>query len=110
MSSAEYSFLMLPKTAAYSIKDYFDPATKFGNVGALLTSIIAFAIAAAGLVFFFMLVWGGMKYSLARGDEKAVQDARKALTNAIVGLLIIVAAFIIINLVSLVGTGGFAFP
>jgi len=99
----------LPRVDSFSIRDYFSPAGNFANVGDLLTSIISFAIAAAGLVFFAMFVWGGIRYSMARGDDKAVMEAKRTLTNAIVGLLIIVAAFIIINLVSFATRGSAIF-
>ena len=37
----------------------------------------------------------------ARGDEKATQAARATLTSAVIGLLIVLGAFAIINLIGL---------
>ena len=54
-----------------------------------------------GLIFFALLVWGGIRYMLARGDEKATQAARGVLTNAVTGLLIVISAFAIITLIGL---------
>ncbi len=89
-----------------NIGDAFKFGTKgvkdvFPNFGVLLTSVVNFAIAAAGLIFFFMLVWGGMRYMLARGDDKLIVDARQTVTNAVIGLLIVVASFAIIKLIAL---------
>lgn len=76
----------------------------FKNLGELVTSVVNFALAAAGLVFFFMLILGSMRYMLSRGDDKLITEARQTLTNAVVGLLIIIASFAIIKLLE-VATG-----
>lgn len=76
----------------------------FGNFGELVASVVNFALAAGGLVFFAMLIWGGMRYMLARGDDKLIMEARQTVTNAVIGLLIIVSSFAIIKLIS-VATG-----
>lgn len=64
----------------------------------IIAGIITLVIAIAGLVFFFMLIFGGIRYLTAGGDEKAIQEARRSLTTAVVGLIIIVAAFLIAQL------------
>ena len=56
----------------------------------LATSLV---LAFAGLIFFAMLVMGGFRFLTAGGDEKSIQEARKSLTNATIGLIIIVSAF-----------------
>ncbi|MEX0617221.1 MAG: pilin [Candidatus Woykebacteria bacterium] len=68
------------------------------DLNTIIKSSVALALAIAGLIFFVMLVVGGFRYLTAGGDEKAAQEARKALTNAAVGLVIIVASFLIAQL------------
>jgi hypothetical protein len=51
------------------------------------------------LVFFFILILGGLKWITSGGDEKAVGAARAQITNALIGLAIIFAAWAIINLI-----------
>ncbi len=68
--------------------------------GGLVTQILQLLLAAGGLVFFLMLLWGGLRYMLARGDEKAVSDARSTLTNAGIGLLLMITSLIIIRLIA----------
>lgn len=74
----------------------------FPDFGSLVTALINFALAAAGLVFFFMFVWGGLRYMLARGDDKAISDARQTVTNAVIGLLIVISSFVIIGIIAAV--------
>ena len=73
----------------------------FPNIASLVTAIIAAATALMGLIFFALLIFGGIRYMLARGDEKATQAARGVLTNAVIGLLIVLGAFAIITLIGL---------
>ena len=60
----------------------------------------------AALIFFFMLIWGGFRYMSAGGDPKNADAARQTLTNATVGLLIVVASFVIIEVVTRVTKTG----
>jgi len=69
----------------------------FSNIGELFTRVVKAALAIAGLVFFAMVVWGGLRYLNAGGDPKAVEAARNALVSAGIGLLIVVVSFVIIE-------------
>lgn len=73
----------------------------FPSIASLVTAIVAAIDSLMGLIFFALLVWGGIRYMLARGDEKATQAARGVLTNAVTGLLIVISAFAIITLIGL---------
>jgi hypothetical protein len=79
----------------------------FPSIGVLFTRIIIFALAAAAFIFFMMLIWGGFRYLSAGGEPKNAEAARQTLTNAAVGLLIVVASLVIIEIVTrVVGTPG----
>ena len=46
-----------------------------------------------------MLVWGGLRYILSGGDNKKITDAKNTILYAIIGLIIAVLAFAIVNFV-----------
>ncbi len=73
---------------------------KFPDFGSLVTFILLLIITVGALLFFFMLIYGGIRYMLARGDDKAVTDARATLTNAFFGLLLMISALVIIRLIA----------
>lgn len=73
---------------------------RYQNFGGLVTQILLLILAVGALAFFFMLLWGGLRYMLARGDEKAVSEARGTLTSAAIGLLLLVSAIVIIRLIA----------
>src|SRR3989344_3714843 len=59
---------------------------------------INIAFAAAGLLFLAMFFVGGIGYITAGGDPKSAQAARDRLKNALIGLIVVVAAFAITQL------------
>lgn len=65
----------------------------------LFSNFISVILAFAGIVLFIMLVTGGFRYLVSGGDPKAVEAAKGTLTQAIVGLVILVLAFLILKLI-----------
>jgi len=49
----------------------------------------------AGLIFFFMLILGGIKWILSGGDKGATESARSQVTSALIGLVIVFSAWAI---------------
>ena len=64
----------------------------FGN---LVGVILGFA----GIVLFIMLLIGGLKYMTAGGEPPKIEEAKKTLTIAIGGLILVMLAFLIIKLI-----------
>lgn len=67
-------------------------------LGVVLTRALQFAIVSAGLVFFVKLVSGGFLYLTSAGDQGKVQAATKEITNAVIGLIIVISTFFIIQI------------
>lgn len=72
----------------------------FSNIGQLFTNILYVFLAAAALVFLAMMIWGGLRYINAGGDPKNAESARSTLTNAGIGLLIVVLSLAIIEIIT----------
>lgn len=64
-------------------------------IGTLLTIILIFAI----VIALFFLIYGGIKWVLSGGDKTAVEAARNHIIAAIVGLVIALLSFFILNFV-----------
>lgn len=67
----------------------------FKNIGSLLTVLVQLVFFVAGLAFFFNLILGGIQWINAGGDQKAMASARGRITSAVIGLIIVVAAYAI---------------
>lgn len=64
---------------------------------AIFNNIVGVVLAFAGIVLFIMLISGGFKYITAGGDPKGVEEAKKTLTYAIGGMVLLAAAFLILR-------------
>lgn len=67
---------------------------------AIFKLLIYWALVFAGVVAVFLIVLSGFKFVTSGGDPKQVGTARQTLTWAIIGLVIILVSFFIINLIS----------
>lgn len=74
---------------------------KLGGITAssFISGAIRFLLVVAALVFFFMLVVGGIQWIVSGGDKAATESARKKITNALIGLAIVFAAWAIVTLI-----------
>lgn len=66
----------------------------------LITGLIKGAMLVAAIVFFFMLVFGGIRWIMSGGDKGQTEAARNQITAALVGLVIVFAAWAIVQLIS----------
>lgn len=64
----------------------------FGNVVNIILGI-------AGITFFILLLSSGLKFITSGGDPKALEGAKKTLTYAIGGLLLIILSYLILVLI-----------
>ncbi len=63
-------------------------------------NIVSVAVTLAGLAIFVMLIVGGFKYLTSGGDPKAQEQAKNTMTYAVFGLVLIIAAYLILNFVA----------
>jgi lysylphosphatidylglycerol synthetase-like protein (DUF2156 family) len=69
------------------------------NVFRILKNVINILLTVVGIVAVIMVVVGGIKYAASQGDQGAVSSAKNTIIYAIVGLVIAVMAFAIVNFV-----------
>lgn len=81
---------------------FFTATTKTTDLPKLVTFAITAVLIFAALAFFFMLVLGGIRWILSGGEKGNVENARKQITNALIGLAIIFVAWAIIRLLATV--------
>jgi hypothetical protein len=68
----------------------------------IISGAISLVLIVVALVFFFILVFGGLRWVTSGGDEKKVGEARSQITNALIGLAIVFAAWAIMKLIGTV--------
>ena len=76
------------------------PISNLGDVGPkFFTPLVYLIIIIASIWAFFQFLLGGLGYITAAGDAKKVQEAQTKILNAIIGLVIIAASFILAALI-----------
>jgi len=70
------------------------------TVNSAITTGATIILIAAALVFFFMLVVGGIRWATSAGDKEKAAAARGQLTAALIGIAIVLSAWMIINLIN----------
>lgn len=63
------------------------------------SNFVSVILAFAGIILFVMFIVSGFRYLVSGGDPKAVEAAKGTLTQAILGLVILVLAFLILVLI-----------
>lgn len=65
-----------------------------------LRYIFTFAIIIAGLLAFGALIYGGIRYLTSAGDPTKMADARTQVTAGILGLIILLSSYLILNTIN----------
>lgn len=83
-----------------------NPTGQFANLGnvslaSIINALVILVLIVAAIVFFFMLIIGGVRWIASGGDKGQIEAARGQITAALIGLLIVFAAWAVINLIEL---------
>ena len=74
------------------------------TIGCLETYVqnaIGFIFALIGAVALIFLIFGSIKFITSGGDQKAVEEAKKNMTYAILGLAVILSIYLIFNILGI---------
>ena len=66
---------------------------------ALVKQFVNIFLFAVGALSVIMLIWGGIRYTTSAGDSNKVQAAKNTVLYAIVGLVVAILAYAIVNMV-----------
>jgi len=77
-----------------------EEAATFQCLEPIFANIIGAILSLSGVALFIMFLVGGFGFLFSSGDPKKLEQARGTLSNAVMGLVIIVAAFLILRIIS----------
>lgn len=66
----------------------------------LFANVVNTVLALSGIALFIMLIIGGYNFLFAGGDMKKIEKAKGAMSGAIIGIVVMVVAFLIIRLIT----------
>lgn len=92
----------LPLGVAHAVS-YIDPSHSLGlgtsDLRTTVTNIINWVLGLLGIIAVIMILYGGFIWLTAAGNEENVTKAKNILSAAIIGLVIILLAWAIVNYV-----------
>lgn len=65
----------------------------------LVKNIVNIFLYAVGVLSVIMLIWGGIRYTTSAGDSNKVTSAKNTVLYAVVGLVVAILAWAIVNMV-----------
>lgn len=71
-----------------------------GTLALFISNGVKLIFVIGGLAFFFMLLWGAFEYITAGGEKEKVGSATKRMTNALIGMVILLSSYVIFKLVN----------
>ena len=77
-------------------------STQYKDTSSLINNILPNVYIAAGIIIFFMIVFGGFTMIANAGDSHKMDDGKKIITSALVGLLVVFASYWIIQIIQVV--------
>lgn len=107
---------MLEKIFAADLTIAQPQGVKITDVGQLISAVVGMLLIVAALMAFLFLIMGGIQWITSGGDKAGMEQARNKITHAIVGLIIVGAAWAIMTLVqnflgvTIIGGSGINIP
>ncbi|MFA5820547.1 MAG: hypothetical protein WC873_00290 [Candidatus Gracilibacteria bacterium] len=71
----------------------------------LVLTMVNYFLGFLGLIAVLMVIFGGVTYVTAAGKDDAVEKGKKIIMYALVGLVIVLLSFVVVNFILGAGTG-----
>jgi hypothetical protein len=78
------------------------PLSAIQSFMGIISSIIGLLTILGGLWFLFQIILGGLRWISSGGDKQANQEAQKRITNALMGIIIVIFAYAFTGLIGLI--------
>lgn len=70
------------------------------DLGSLIESIFNWALALVGIAVFINFLWAGLLWFTAAGRPGPIKDAKEKMFNSIIGAIILLASYLILNTIN----------
>lgn len=70
-----------------------------GDFRSIILNIVNFFLGFLGLISVIMVIYGGITYVTAAGNQESIDKAKKVIMYAIIGIVIVLISFALINTV-----------
>ncbi len=78
------------------------PLVGFNNIGDIINKVVPFVISLAGIILFFVLMWGGYDYVTSQGTPEKLKTANAKITAAVIGFVLLVLSYFLTRIVAFI--------
>ena len=108
-----FSLLLLPRLAKAGLAESLG-LSKFGDqtnlvkpegenaVQDIITKILNILLTFLGMLFTLLIIYGGFKWMLSRGNSQQVEEAKEVIKHSSIGLGIVLLSYIIVRTIFMV--------
>jgi len=79
-----------------------NPVSRISTVSTLINVIVPLLMTVGGFIFLVMLLIGAFTYLTSAGQQEQLKKAQQTLSFAVLGLVIIIASFIIVKVIGII--------
>ncbi len=94
--------MSLVSTVYAQLEEWDSPANEpadFGDLEILIGNILSLITTAGAIVLFIMLLIGGFQFLTAGANPEQTQQAKKTITTALIGLILIIGVWFIFRII-----------
>lgn len=79
-------------------------ANTFPDIASIISLILKNSLTIAGVILLGLLIFGGVKFIMSAGsnDSKKAAEAKTIITNAIIGFIVVFAAYFIVQIIGVI--------
>ncbi|HEX7259510.1 MAG TPA: hypothetical protein VF272_01100 [Candidatus Saccharimonadia bacterium] len=99
--------MIIPSFAALIPKLYQDPSTgqdidftSIDQIGIVIANVIQILLVLTGILAVIFIIYAGILYIVSQGEAAKTASAKTALLNAVIGLILSSAAYLIVGFVA----------
>lgn len=99
--AAAWGIILMSKASAFAIigdRDRPDDVPG-GELRDLVLTVVNYFLGFLGLIAVIMVIYGGVTYVISAGNDEAVGKAKKIIMYALIGLIIVLLSFVLVNAV-----------
>lgn len=72
----------------------------YTSIASIINNVVPFIIALAGIILFFVLMWGGFDYVTSQGAPEKLKTANAKITAGVIGFILLITSFLIVRILS----------
>ena len=77
----------------------YDPNNLEVTIASYVGTIMSLALTAGGVLILYFFIAGAIRWMTAAGDKIGIETAKKMLTNAMIGLLLLIAVVPVVKFI-----------